>query len=65
MKRAAGSTSLSRTWAFYYERELERQIGILTSMVEPILILAVGGVVGFIVFAMMLPIFEMSRAIIK
>ncbi|MEI6218742.1 MAG: type II secretion system F family protein, partial [bacterium] len=37
--------------AFYYERELERQIGILTSMVEPILILAVGGVVGFIVFA--------------
>jgi type II secretory pathway component PulF len=51
--------------AFYYERELERQIGILTSMVEPILILAVGGVVGFIVFAMMLPIFEMSRAIMR
>lgn len=51
--------------AFYYERELERQIGIMTSMVEPILILVVGAVVGFIVFAMMLPIFEMTKSIVR
>lgn len=51
--------------ALYYERDLERQIGIMTSLVEPILILAVGAVVGFIVFAMMLPIFEMTKAIMR
>ncbi|MEI6969965.1 MAG: type II secretion system F family protein [bacterium] len=51
--------------AFYYENELERQIGMMTSLVEPILILVVGAVVGFIVFAMMLPIFEMTKSMAR
>lgn len=50
--------------ASYYECELERQIGIITSLIEPILILLVGSVVGFIVFAMMLPIFALTRSIV-
>lgn len=51
--------------ASYYERELERQIGIITSLIEPILILLVGAVVGFIVFAMMLPIFALTKSIAR
>jgi len=32
----------------------------ITSILEPAMILVVGGVVGFIVFAMLLPIFSMD-----
>jgi len=49
--------------ASFYEREVERRVAIATSLIEPLLILCVGGVVGFIVFAMMLPIFAMSQAV--
>ena len=43
-----------------YEREVEQSIKIMTALLEPILILAVGAVVGFIVFAMLLPIFNIG-----
>lgn len=48
--------------ASFYEKEVERRIGIMTSLIEPVLILAVGAVVGFIVFAMMMPIFAISSS---
>lgn len=43
-----------------YEKEVEQAIGIMTSLLEPLLILTVGGIVGFIVFAMLLPIFDIG-----
>jgi type II secretory pathway component PulF len=43
-----------------YEKEVDQTIKVMVSMVEPILILSVGGVVGFIVFAMLLPILNMG-----
>jgi len=43
-----------------YEKEVDHTIGIMTSLIEPLLILAVGSVVGFIVFAMLLPIFNIG-----
>lgn len=46
--------------ATYYERETERQLRMFATLLEPLLIVAVGGVVGFIVMAVLLPIFEMS-----
>jgi len=46
--------------AHTYERELEEQHKVMSSLLEPLLILAVGLVVGFIVVSMLLPIFQMS-----
>ena len=43
-----------------YEKEVDQAIKIMVSLVEPLLILAVGGMVGFIVFAMLLPILNMG-----
>jgi len=43
-----------------YEKEIEQAIKMMTALLEPILILAVGAVVGFIVFAMLLPIFNIG-----
>ncbi len=43
-----------------YEREVNQSIKIMSSLLEPLLILIVGAVVGFIVFAMLLPVFNMG-----
>jgi type IV pilus assembly protein PilC len=44
--------------ATFYENEVDAKIKQLTSLIEPLLICFVGGVVGFIVIAMYLPIFS-------
>ncbi len=46
--------------AGFYERQIERQCQLAISLLEPILILVVGALVGFIVAAMLLPIFELG-----
>jgi type II secretory pathway component PulF len=43
-----------------YERDTDEAIKVMTSLLEPVLILIMGLVVGFIVMAMLLPIFEIN-----
>ncbi len=43
-----------------YEREVEQAIKVMTSLLEPLLILFIGGIVGFIVFGMLQPILSMG-----
>ncbi|HEX6689481.1 MAG TPA: type II secretion system F family protein [Solirubrobacterales bacterium] len=45
--------------ADFYEDEVDAKVKALTSLIEPIMIVFVGGVVGFIVIAMYLPIFAL------
>ncbi|MBN2301052.1 MAG: type II secretion system F family protein, partial [Lentisphaerae bacterium] len=49
--------------ASFYEKELDARSALTTSLLEPVLILIVGAVVGLIVAAMLLPIFELSSAL--
>ena len=44
----------------FYEREINENIKIALSLVEPILILFMGLIVGFIVLSMLLPVFQIS-----
>jgi type II secretory pathway component PulF len=44
-----------------YEEEVEVQLAGLTQLLEPLLILFVGGVVGFIVIAMFLPLMSLTK----
>ncbi len=46
-----------------YDGEVERVIARLTSLMEPVMILAMGAVVLFIVVAILLPIFEMGQMV--
>jgi general secretion pathway protein F len=46
--------------AVSYERDTEEAIRMMASLLEPLMILVMGIVVGFIVVAMLLPIFEMN-----
>ncbi len=45
----------------FCDRELKRQIKVITSMIEPVMIVAMGLIVGCIVIALLLPIFSISR----
>lgn len=49
--------------AGFYERETDEQIRIMTSLMEPLMILVMGLIVGFIVMAMMLPMFELNMIV--
>jgi len=46
-----------------HEREVESHIMALTSMLEPVMILVMGLIVGFVVISILLPIFEMNQMI--
>jgi general secretion pathway protein F len=46
-----------------YDRDVESQIMAMTSMLEPVMILVMGVIVGFIVVSILLPIFEMNQMI--
>lgn len=45
--------------ADFYETEVDAKVKALTSLIEPLMICFVGGIVGFIVISMYLPIFEL------
>jgi len=46
--------------ADFYDDEVDTAVGALTSMLEPILMVFLGSVVGFVVVAMYMPIFQMG-----
>ena len=46
--------------ADFYEQEVENRLTVLTTMIEPVLMLTMGVVIAFIVVALYLPIFEMG-----
>ncbi len=43
-----------------YERESDRAMKMMTALVEPVMILVMGSIVGFIVVSMLLPIFQID-----
>ncbi len=49
--------------AIYYEGEVDNTVKNLTTMIEPIIIVILGGAIGFLVIAMYLPIFKMGETI--
>ena len=46
-----------------FERDVESRLLGLTSLIEPVMILLLGGVIGYIVLSVCLPIFEMNQLV--
>jgi type IV pilus assembly protein PilC len=49
--------------ADFYDDEVDRAVEGLTKLIEPFLMLFVGGAVGFVIIAMYLPIFKLGDVI--
>ncbi|WP_020676034.1 type II secretion system F family protein [Geopsychrobacter electrodiphilus] len=52
-----------RDVADYYESEVEKRLIKLTTMIEPILMMVMGVMIGLIVLAMYIPIFQMGQTV--
>jgi len=46
--------------ADFYEEEVDQAVAALTSLLEPIMMVFIGGIVGFILIAMYMPIFSLA-----
>ncbi len=46
-----------------YEADVETKVAALTSLLEPLMILILGGVVGFIVMAILMPLIQMNNLV--
>jgi type IV pilus assembly protein PilC len=51
--------------ADFYEDEVDNAVSNLTSLMEPVMIALLGGIIGFIVVAMYMPIFNMANVLGK
>ncbi len=49
--------------ADFYEEEVDRTVEGLTSLIEPLMIVFIGGIIGFIIVALYLPIFKIGELI--
>jgi general secretion pathway protein F len=49
--------------ALFYEKEADRKLSVFVKMLEPAMILLMGVVVGFIVFSVLMPIFQINRMV--
>ena len=46
-----------------FDRDADRQVKVVMTLIEPLMIVLLGGVIGFIVLAMLLPIFNLGDSI--
>jgi general secretion pathway protein F len=46
-----------------YESDVETRVAALTSLLEPLLIVVLGGVVGFIAMAILMPLIQMNTLV--
>ncbi len=48
--------------ADYYDKEVDSAIATISTMIEPILMVCMGGMIVFIIFAVLMPIYSLTSA---
>jgi len=62
-ERTGGLSDMLIRVSDFYDTEVEAAVEALTSMLEPLVIVVLGGVIGAVLIAMYLPMFEMAGSI--
>ena len=62
-EQTGNMTEMLETISSYFEEEFDTAVDKLSQMMEPIMIVFLGGVIGFILVAMYLPIFKMGQVV--
>jgi type IV pilus assembly protein PilC len=62
-EEAGALDSMLEKIADFYDQEVDAAVEALTSMIEPLLMVFLGGAIGTLVIAMYLPIFSMAAAV--
>jgi len=61
-EQSATLTNILGKLADYYEKEVDETVGSLTTLIEPIIILILGGAVGILVAGILLPIYNLGSS---
>ena len=64
-ERSGQLEEMLRNVAKSYEAQVEMRVGALTSLLEPVMIVAMGGGVAFIVFSILMPIMQLNTFVPK
>jgi len=62
-ERTGGLSDMLTRVSDFYDIEVESAVDALTSMLEPLVVVVLGGVIGFMLIAMYLPMFSMAGAV--
>lgn len=62
-EQTGNMTEMLETISSYYEEEFDTSVEKLAQLMEPLMIVFLGGVIGFILVAMYLPIFKMGQVV--
>jgi type IV pilus assembly protein PilC len=62
-EQTGNMSDMLETISSYYEEEFDSSVEKMSQMMEPIMICFLGGVIGFILVAMYLPIFKMGQVV--
>ena len=62
-EQTGNMTEMLETISSYFEEEFDATVEKLAQMMEPLMIVFLGGVIGFILVAMYLPIFKMGQVV--
>lgn len=62
-EQTGNMTEMLDTISNYYEEEFDTSVEKLSQMMEPLMIVFLGGVIGFILVSMYLPIFKMGQVV--
>ncbi|HSQ41857.1 MAG TPA: type II secretion system F family protein [Fibrobacteraceae bacterium] len=62
-EKTGGLGSMLTKVADFYDEEVDAAVEALTSMIEPLIIVFLGGIIGFIMIAMYMPMFSMSDTV--
>ncbi len=49
--------------AEYYEQQVDQSVATLSTLIEPLMIVVMGGIAGSVIFALYLPIFSLGKAL--
>jgi type IV pilus assembly protein PilC len=59
-EKTGGLSEMLEKVSVFYEDEVDAAVDALTSLIEPIIIVGLGGIIGFILIAMYMPMFSMA-----
>lgn len=62
-EKTGGLDEMLEKVAEFYEEEVDAAVEALTTMMEPIMLLLIGGMIGTIVIALYLPIFKLGQTV--